>query len=480
MRHADPIAVHRVAVPSHGIVVEHDDTDRDVLASVAANDEESTAAFDRIDHAYDEIIVDDGSRHDGPHPLVSDLRQRRREARGSRGCGFAFAPGTCIGKYELGEPLGQGTFGMVLLARDTELDRPVALKILNPSHSDSSDILHRFLREARAAARVRHPGITTVLDSARYRLSNGDEIAYIAMELLEGESLTKRLARAGRLAPGTAAEIARQIASAVEAAHRAGVVHRDLKPDNIYLVPDSAVASGERVKVLDFGLAKFVNASTTAISTVFGTPRYMSPEQCRSSTMIDHRSDIYALGCILFELVTGRTPFEGELYKIVENHLRVAPPRARSLAREVSPALDDLIRRMLAKDASERPASMAAVEAELRLAGAANNGSAATLMPEDFASVHVPSLRGVARGSDVECEDFERLAADGPTAKRPRHEGPGNASVVLLDRIKPTTPFPTPTQVVIRPLQRRRGSWAPIVALVIAIAIGVGLTLVSS
>src|SRR5688572_7235647 len=185
MRHADPVAVHRGAVHR---VVERDDTDRDVaasLASLVANDEESTAAFDRVDHAYDEIIVDDTSGQ-GTRELVSDVRQRRREARGSRGCGFGFAPETCIGKYELGEGLGQGTFGMVLLARDTELDRPVALKILNPSHSDSSDILRRFLQEARAAARVRHPGITMVLDSGRHRLPNGDEIAYIAMELLEG------------------------------------------------------------------------------------------------------------------------------------------------------------------------------------------------------------------------------------------------------------------------------------------------------
>jgi len=418
MRADDPVALPRVPDPT---------------------DEQSTAAFDRVDHAYAEIIVAEGETRQP----VSSLRQRRREARGSR-CQFAFAPGVCIDKYEVGEPLGQGTFGMVRIARDTELDRPVALKILNPSHSDSREVLHRFLQEARAAARVRHPGITTVLDSGKHRLPNGDEIAFIAMELLEGESLTKRLSRAGRCAPGTAAEIARQIASALDAAHRAGVVHRDLKPDNIYLVHDSAVATGERVKVLDFGLAKFVDVSTTAVSTVFGTPRYMSPEQCRSSTLIDHRSDIYALGCILFELVTGRTPFEGELYKIVDGHLRVTPPRARSLAPDLPPALDELIRRMLSKVPAERPASMAEVEAELRLAGAANTGSAPTLGPADF----------------------NRLRAD-------------DASLVLLDRIKPTTAAPTPTHVVIHPLERR-ASWAPLGALLITAAIGVALSLLAS
>ncbi|MEO8698680.1 MAG: serine/threonine-protein kinase [Kofleriaceae bacterium] len=366
-----------------------------------------------------------------------------------------FSPGTRIGKYELGETLGQGTFGLVLTARDTELDRLVALKILNPSHGcgDSNEVLRRFLQEARAAARVSHPGIVTILDSGRYALDDGDEIAMIAMEKLEGESLARRLVRASRLQPETAAEFARQIATALDAAHRAGVLHRDLKPDNIYLVPDSAVPGGERAKVLDFGLAKFVDSTTTAMNTVFGTPRYMSPEQSRSSGMIDSRSDIYALGCILFELVTGRTPFEGELFRIIEGHQLLPPPRARALAPDVSPALDDLIDRMLAKNPDDRPESMAVVDAELRLAGAANNGVAATLMPADFKRL-LPQDDAVTIG-------FYRPGVYGD-------------SLVLA----PTTHSPTPTHII-RPLQRRR-SYAPMFALLIAAAIGVVLTVVSS
>jgi serine/threonine protein kinase len=472
MRLADPVAVHRVHVPrrKRGVnvivhVIDGNDTDRDVFG-VPANDEEVTEevteAFDRIDNAYDALEVREPesrqtmarARHDDPDP----------EAARSRSCGYLFSPGSRIGKYELEEKLGQGTFGVVHTARDTELDRRVALKILNPSHNDNDDILHRFLQEGRAAARVSHPGIITVLDSGRFTPPGGGEIAYIAMERLEGESLASRLKRSGRLAPETAAEIGRQVASALDAAHRAGVLHRDLKPDNIYLVPDTAVAAGERVKVLDFGLAKLANASTTALNTVFGTPRYMSPEQCRSSGMIDQRSDIYALGCILFELVTGRTPFEGELYKIIEKHLRTPPPRVRALAPEVPPALDGLINRMLAKDAVSRPGSMAEVESALRGAGAESPGAATTLAPGSFQKLVLQPL------FDEQVTRARELVDD--------------RSIILLDQVirkptlSPTTHSPTPTHVI-HPLQRRR-SLAPLVAIGITVAIGILLSLASA
>ncbi|MGN6109701.1 MAG: serine/threonine-protein kinase, partial [Kofleriaceae bacterium] len=187
-----------------------------------------------------------------------------------------------VGKYELRARLGRGTFGLVYVAHDPDLDRPVALKLLDPAFASNPDILQRFLREARATARIAHPGVVTVLDAGCAPAGSGI-VAFIAMELLGGESLASRLARSGRLAPATAVEIARQVACALEAAHRADVLHRDLKPDNIHLVPDPASPTGERVKVLDFGLAKLGNHGHTALNTVFGTPRYMSPEQSRST-----------------------------------------------------------------------------------------------------------------------------------------------------------------------------------------------------
>ena len=275
--------------------------------------------------------------------------------------GFVAATGkTIAGKFELRDKIAQGTFGVVFTARDSHLDREVAIKLLNPAHLTNKDIVQRFLQEARAAARIAHPGIVTMFDCGIIEGSLSST-AYIAMELLQGESLTARLQR-GRLAPVAAVEIARQLACALDAAHKVDVLHRDLKPDNIYLVPDPAVPAGERVKVLDFGLAKLGNNGQTQMNTVFGTPRYMSPEQCRSATQIDHRSDIYALGCILFELVTGRAPFEGSLRELVDRHQRAPIPRASSFSMEVTPALDDLIMQMLQKDPAMRPQTMAAVQ----------------------------------------------------------------------------------------------------------------------
>src|SRR5262245_6730951 len=169
--------------------------------------------------------------------------------------GFMLAVGGRAGKYELVEKLGQGTFGSVFKARDTELDRDVAFKVLNPAHQMNYDVVTRFLQEARATARIKHPGIVTVLDSGRIETEAG-ELAYLVMELLEGESLMKRIAREKRLPAPVAIEICQQIASALDAAHRADVLHRDLKPDNVFLVPDPLVQSGVRVKVFDFGLAK--------------------------------------------------------------------------------------------------------------------------------------------------------------------------------------------------------------------------------
>src|SRR5687767_158654 len=162
--------------------------------------------------------------------------------------------GSQIGKYMLGKKLGQGGFGVVFRAHDASLDREVALKFLNEEHSSQPQILQRFLQEARSAAKIAHPGIVTVYECGQ--LSEANNAAYIAMELLDGESLTDRLARSGRMPAEQAIEIARQVASALEAAHRSGIIHRDLKPDNIFLVRDPAVANGERVKVLDFGIAK--------------------------------------------------------------------------------------------------------------------------------------------------------------------------------------------------------------------------------
>jgi serine/threonine protein kinase len=321
---------------------------------------EQTSSYTEIDvpTISPEICPEDEPTSIRPSLREEDFPPRRESYAGGR-----------IGKYELAGKLGQGTFGLVYLARDVELDRDVALKLLQPSHLHNRQIVARFLQEGRAAARIVHPGIVTVLECG----TTGDT-PYIAMEMLAGESLTARMERSeradGQLAPEIAVEIGRQVASALEAAHRSGILHRDLKPDNIYLVPDPAMPTGERVKVFDFGLAKMDAGHHTTLSSVFGTPRYMSPEQCRSTSQIDQRSDIYALGCVLYELVTGRTPFDGELRQLMERHQIMIPARASTLAPEVGAGLDLLLAQMLAKRPEDRPPSMAAVQVALQANGA--------------------------------------------------------------------------------------------------------------
>ena len=343
-----------------------------------------TDPVELVDDTDEETVLDPAIEPDDepttirPTPVPPSVAPRKpRLARGSSHGVPPHALGR-ISKYELRDKLGRGAFGVVFTARDPSLDRDVALKVLRPTHLTNQDIVQRFLQEARATARIAHPGIVTIHDCGRVETNLG-ATAFIAMELLIGESLTSRLARSGRLAPETAAEVARQVASALEAAHRVDVLHRDLKPDNIYVVPDPAMPSGERIKVLDFGLAKLGREGHTQLQTVFGTPRYMSPEQCRSATQLDHRSDIYSLGCILFELVTGRPPFDGDVRQLLDRHQRQVPPRARSLVPELSPAFDDLIAEMLAKDPMDRPQTMGAVQRALHHASGVRLSMADTL-----------------------------------------------------------------------------------------------------
>ncbi len=285
---------------------------------------------------------------------------------------MVIAPGTRVGKYEVRHLLGQGGFGMVFAVHDTKLDRDCAMKFLLPEHTTRPEILQRFLKEARSAAKIKHGGIVTVFECDVVEGSGPglDGMAYIAMELLDGESLSDRLKR-GPMPIDQAVEVSRQVASALAAAHAVGIIHRDLKPDNIYLVPDAATTLGERVKVLDFGIAKLAeseasgNAQKTSTHMIFGTPKYMSPEQCKSTAKVDERSDIYALGCILFEMVCGRAPFEGDAGELIAMQQLVQPPSARSLRADLPEPLDAAITSMLAKQPTLRPATMTDIVKQL-------------------------------------------------------------------------------------------------------------------
>ena len=268
--------------------------------------------------------------------------------------------GQIVGKYRIVEQIGEGGMGVVYRAEHVLLGSPAAIKMLLPRWTRDRQVVDRFFTEARAASAIRHVGIVQVFDSGL--LPNGR--GFIAMELLEGMSLGELLDRERSLPPPLAAEIGVQILAALDAAHVVGVIHRDLKPDNIQLVHDASAPAKLRAKILDFGIAKLLlgdvgKRATTRGGVLLGTPTYMSPEQCKAE-LVDARSDLYATGCILFEMLTGEPPFDGETgHDIVAKHLHEAPPRLHSINPSLPVELDQLIARMLVKEPERRAPSAA-------------------------------------------------------------------------------------------------------------------------
>ncbi len=267
--------------------------------------------------------------------------------------------GGSVGQYRIVRKIGEGGMGAVYLGRHVLLGRQAAVKILLPELSLQRASVDRFFNEARAITAIADPGIVQVFDFGVHT----DGSAYIVMELLEGESLDARLARLGRLRPAEALRIARQCAGSLVAAHRCGIVHRDLKPENIFLVRDLEVPGGERAKILDFGIAKLggdqPNTARTRTGVVIGTPTYMSPEQCRGAGSVDHRSDVYAMGCVLFHMLTGRPPFEADgVGELIAAHLREPPPAPSSVVPGLPAAIDELVLACLAKSLDQRMQTM--------------------------------------------------------------------------------------------------------------------------
>jgi eukaryotic-like serine/threonine-protein kinase len=260
------------------------------------------------------------------------------------------------GRYSLERELGRGGMGVVYLAREVRLDRPVAIKVLPPARGAQPALRERFLREARTAAKLSHPNIIPI-----HAVDEVQGFVFFAMAYVEGETITDRVAARGPLPPSEAARVLREVAWALAYAHDQNVIHRDVKPDNIMLE-----ATSGRVLVADFGIAGLVRgAAGLGGGEVIGTPEFMSPEQALGEE-VDGRSDLYAFGVTAFFVFTGRLPFEAaSATEMLAKQVTAPPPRVADVASGIPRRLAQLVESCLAKDRSERPANAAEVAERL-------------------------------------------------------------------------------------------------------------------
>jgi len=259
------------------------------------------------------------------------------------------AAGTRLAHYEVRKLIGEGAMGSVYEAHDTSLDRTVAIKVLHPEIAGEGNTVERFNREARAAARVSHPNVTHI-----YFVGPDDDVRYFAMEHVPGPTLSEYVERYGPLDVDEAIDVLVQAAEGLRAAHRAGVIHRDVKPSNLKLPPDGMV------KITDFGLSKQLSGDMdmTGEGRILGTPRFMSPEQCRGEKT-DHRTDIYSLGLVGWFLLTGRPPYDADsIGRLLDEQMNAPLPSLLAVDPEMSPLVQDALERMCAKDPGDRPDDM--------------------------------------------------------------------------------------------------------------------------
>jgi serine/threonine protein kinase len=310
------------------------------------------------------------------------------------------------GKYKIEIKLGEGGMGVVYRATHTLMDRPVAIKFLHSDRLTDSSAIERFKREARAAGRIQHPNATAVLD---FGIAN--DIFYLVMEYLEGRSLRDKLRLEGPLSGKEAVRIMSQVCKAVDHAHKCNVIHRDLKPDNIFLQDKG---DEEIVKVLDFGIAKFTfgGSSTVVGSTTemfIGTPHYMSPEQCQADPL-DPTSDIYSLGVILFEMLTGKLPFKGNsLLSIAIKHLNETPPSLREFRPDLPKEAEAVIMKALMKDSKKRHQSAQELAEDLEQSMGMGVISSPLLRDTKTLACSNPNCTEPKSGADGRCQSCQAL-----------------------------------------------------------------------
>ena len=375
-------------------------------------------------------------------------------------CNIAHMVGETVGSFRVLQKIGEGGMGAVYLAEHPLIGKRVAIKMLLPELSQNPEIVNRFFNEARAATLLKHPGLIEVFDFGHHPSGS----AFIVMEFLDGQSLASKLRQDQVLSLDLLLDLVRQIGIALSEAHKKNIVHRDLKPDNVFLVPDPERNFGVRAKVLDFGIAKLASDSPTSTKTrtgvMMGTPTYMSPEQCRGAGAVDHRTDVYALGCMVFEMATGRAPYVGQgPGDVLAAHIYEPIPSVRELAPQAPEALDHIVKRAMAKRVEDRYPSLAELIADVE--ALARQGGAVTFRSQpSSASPHPQTTLSSSAGQVGGGQGYKRstglaigvaaavllggggLLAWKLSASSSSSTGPAPALVIKPEAPKPEAPKP--------------------------------------
>lgn len=345
-----------------------------------------------------------------------------------------------IDRFAIVRQVGIGGMGTVYEAIDPQIDRRVAIKVLRREMlAQNPELIERLWVEARAANSIRHPGVVQISEAKL--LSDGT--GFLVMEFLDGQTLTQRLRQTKTRMPiASALQIAIQIASTLNAGHQKGIIHRDLKPDNVMLVPDDAVAGGERVKLLDFGIAKITNAAAASAPLTLndmglGTPGYMAPEQMRNAVAASDRSDVYGLGALLFELAAGRRAYTApNAAELIVQVLSQDAPVLLDVCPEAPPELSALLTRMLRRDPpSDRPMMVEAlrelvlIHSTVTAHAALRSGAVVALDPPAERTTTPPTIANLPSGSFREKAQEPGLASSQSSAGQPASPAPSASTI---------------------------------------------------